>query len=30
MAMAELLRRPKVEINGVEPAKGQAALSLAS
>ena len=30
MAMAELLRRPKVEVNAVEPAKGQAALGLAS
>ena len=30
MAIAELLRRPKVEVNAVEPVKGQAALGLAS
>ena len=29
-AVAELLRRPSVEVNGVEPAKGQPALVLAS
>ena len=28
-AMAELLRRPGVEVNGVEPARGQTALFLA-
>ena len=30
MAMAELLRRPHVEVNAVEPTKGQTALILAS
>ena len=29
-AVAELLRRPGVEVNGMEPAKGQPALVLAS
>ena len=30
VAVAELLRRPSVEVNGVEPTKGQPALVLAS
>ena len=30
VAVAELLRRPRVEVNGVEPARGQPALVLAS